>query len=299
MNGPSVLAAGGVLWRSDASDPEVALVHRPKYDDWSLPKGKANVGEHLLVTALREVTEETGYNPQIGPYLTTMQYRVRSGGQESSKVVSYWSMRCAGGSFQVNSEVDQMRWLPLAEAHRQLTSKSDRIVLDTFKRTRRDTEPLLLVRHGETEEPSRRQKGRAKGQPLNRSGQDQAASLGTVMESLGVTDLLSADVPACVGMLQPFATAAGLTVRREARLTREGFAGNEKDVADGVRRDAASGGAMAVCGEKRVIAGLLTALGHSDDVSPPPETALKKGGWWLLHHRDGVVSAYERHEAES
>ena len=59
MRSPTVLAAGGVLWRGDPARPELALVHRPKYDDWSLPKGKAKTGEHLLVTALREVTEET------------------------------------------------------------------------------------------------------------------------------------------------------------------------------------------------------------------------------------------------
>ena len=64
MTRAMVLAAGGVLWRGDADDPEVALVHRPQYDDWSLPKGKAKPGEHLLVTALREVSEETGYRPR-------------------------------------------------------------------------------------------------------------------------------------------------------------------------------------------------------------------------------------------
>ena len=145
MSRPTVLAAGGVLWRRDPLDPEVAVVHRPAYDDWSLPKGKAMPGEHLLVTALREVTEETGYRPRIGPYLTTLRYKVRSRGHSSSKVVTYWSMRCAGGSFQVNNEVDQMQWLPLDEARRRLTIASDRDVLDTFRRTRRDTEALLLT----------------------------------------------------------------------------------------------------------------------------------------------------------
>ena len=296
MSGPTVLAAGGVLWRRDPSDPEVALVHRPKYDDWSLPKGKAKAGEHLLVTALREMTEETGYRPRIGPYLTTLRYRAPSGGRSSNKVVTYWSMRCAGGSFRANSEVDQMLWLPLEQARRRLTSASDRTVLDTFRRTRRDTELLLLVRHGATVAPPRRHRGRPEAQRLNRSGRDQAASLVPVLEGLGVTDLLSADLPACVDMLAPFAAATGLTVQREAQLTRAGFVGNERDVTDRVRRDASSSGVLVVCGGQRVITGLLSALGHGSHVRLPHETTVKKGGWWLLHHRDGAVSAYERHE---
>jgi len=76
MSRRTVVAAGGVLWRQDAVNPEVALVHRPKYDDWSLPKGKVKLGEHLLVTALREVTEETGHRPRLGPYLATVRYPI-------------------------------------------------------------------------------------------------------------------------------------------------------------------------------------------------------------------------------
>ena len=296
MSAARVIAAGGVLWRGDPWEPEVALVHRPKYDDWSVPKGKAEAGEHLLVTALREVTEETGYSPRIGPHLTTLQYRVTSGGRSANKVVSYWSMRSVDGSFQANSEVDRMQWLRLDEARSLLTSRSDRTVLDTFKLARRDTEPLLLVRHGETSAPSRRDKRGPDGPGLNRSGRDQAASLVPVLERLGVTDLLSADLPACVDTLAPFAAATGLTVRRDPQLTRAGFEANETDVIDLVRSDATTNEALVVCGGKTVITGLLSAFGQSPYVSPPPNTTIKKGGWWLLHHRDGVVSAYEKHE---
>ena len=127
-----VLAAGGVLWRNDADDPEIALVHRPQYDDWSLPKGKAKPGEHLLVTALREMAEETGYRAQIGPYLTTVRYRVTSGGRPADKSVTYWSMRATDGEFVASREVDAMRWLPLDSARKLLTSASDKKVLDSF-----------------------------------------------------------------------------------------------------------------------------------------------------------------------
>jgi len=296
VSGQTVLAAGGVLWRRDPSDPEVALVHRPQYDDWSLPKGKVKPGEHLLVTALREVTEETGYHPRIGPYLTTVRYPVTSGGHRAKKVVTYWSMRCAGGSFLASREVDEMQWLPLDEAAARLSSPLDRDVLKGFADSHWDTDPLLLVRHGATAAQPRRLIWQADEQKLNRSGRDQASSLVPVLGGIGVSDLLSADQAACVDTLAPFAEASGLTVRREAHLTRAGFAGNEMYVADQVRRDAASSQALVVCGGQRVITGLLGALGRWSDVRPPSQTTVKKTGWWILHHRDGAISAYERHE---
>lgn len=295
MSRPTVLAAGGVLWRSEPMDPEVALVHRPQYDDWSLPKGKAKAGEHLLVTAVREMTEETGHVPRIGPHLRTVRYRVTSGGRPANKVVTYWSMRDAGGSFAASREVDAMEWLALPDARRRLTSDSDRVVLDSFSRTRRDTEPLVLVRNGSTAAAAGR-RGRPEQPRLNRSGRDQAAALVPVLEGLGATELLSADLPACTEMLEPFAEATGLTVRRESLLRRSGFEGHELELADRVRRQASAGEVLVVCSQQRVIRGLLRGIGRDADVPLPHETALKKGGWWLLHHRDGAVAALERHD---
>ena len=175
MSRSMVVAAGGVLWRGNPTRPEVALVHRPHYDDWSVPKGKTKAGEHLLVTALREMTEETGHVVRVGPRLTTVRYPVTSGGRAATKVVTYWSMRCAGGSFQPNREVDQLEWLPVEAAHRRVTSATDRVVLDTFVHTRRDTESLLLVRPGPTTLPARRPKADPATRKLNRSGRDHRA----------------------------------------------------------------------------------------------------------------------------
>ena len=189
-----------------------------------------------------------------------------------------------------------MEWLPLDEAAWRLSSESDRAVLRTFAHTRRDTEPLLLIRHGATVAPPPRPKSRPETQRLNRSGRDRAASLVPVLAGLGITDLLSADLPSCVDMLAPFAATTGLTVRREAQLTRDGFAGNERVVAARIRRDASSGHALVICGGQRVITGLVGALSQGSSIQPPRETTIKKGGWWLLHHRDGDISAYERHD---
>jgi len=202
-------------------------------------------------------------------------------------VVTYWSMKAAGGEFKASHEVDRMRWLSVDDARRRLTAAADRAVLDTFAQTRRDTGSLLLVRQGHTQTPARRH--RTAAVRLSRSGRAQAQALVPVLASLGATTLLSADVPACAEMLAPFAAAAGLAVRREST-------GRESEGVDVVRRHTSPDQAMVVCGSGHVLRGLLTALGHDRDVRPPTETAVSKGGWWLLHHSEGAISAYERYE---
>ncbi len=108
-----VRAAGGVVHRESHGELEVALVHRPKYDDWSLPKGKLDPGEREEDAALREVEEETGFACTLGQELRSVTYRDRRG---RPKVVRYWAMRPLGGEFTPTSEVDELRWLALEEA---------------------------------------------------------------------------------------------------------------------------------------------------------------------------------------
>lgn len=289
-SGP-VVAGGGVLWRGDPLDPRVALVHRPAYDDWSLPKGKAKVGEHVLVAALREVAEETGHLPRIGPHLSDVRYLVRSGGRPIRKVVSYWSMRASGGDFAASREVDEIRWLSLRDARRTVTAVRDRSVLDMFARTARDTTPIMLVRHASTASTGAGSRG---GDRLNRSGRQQATALVPILEGLGVSDLVSADVPSCVETLRPVASATGLTVQRDADLARSAFLGNEREVAERVRRRAAESDGLVVCAQQPVLVGLLAALGQDASRRRRDPVGIKKGGWWLVHHRDGVVHAVER-----
>ena len=250
---------------------------RPQYDDWSLPKGKAKPDEHLLVTALREMAEETGYRAQLGPYLTTVRYRVTSGGRPADKSVTYWSMRATDGEFVASREVDGMQWLPLDSARKLLTSASDRNVLDSFVLSPRDTRPLLLVRHAATSTPAGRLKRRAASPGLSKSGRAQAQALVPVLEGLGVTRLLSADLPACAQTLAPFAASSGVAVRREALLTGEAFTDNEQQAADEVRRDAAARETVVVCGQQRVIARLLTTLG--DGSGPAAHGDCGAQGW--------------------
>ncbi len=130
-----VLAAGGVVWRSaDGGEPgspvEVLVVHRPRYLDWSFPKGKREPADHDdAACAVREVAEETGYSTELGTELPSTTYR---DAKHRPKRVRYWAMRAVDGAFTPNAEVDEVRWLPAGEARALLTYPHDRAVLDAF-----------------------------------------------------------------------------------------------------------------------------------------------------------------------
>jgi 8-oxo-dGTP diphosphatase len=127
-----VRAAGGAVWRWGASDIEVLLVHRPRYDDWTLPKGKLLPYEDDADAALREVEEETGLECELGAELATTRYVDNKG---RPKVVRYWAMEVYGqGSqpFRPNDEVDKLLWLEVEKAVGQLTYDRDRDVLEAL-----------------------------------------------------------------------------------------------------------------------------------------------------------------------
>ncbi|MET8175763.1 NUDIX hydrolase [Streptomyces clavifer] len=125
-----VRAAGCVLWRRSPSDGaiEICLVHRPRYDDWSFPKGKLKRGETALDCALREVLEETGHHCAPAATLPTARYLVNG----RPKEVSYWAAEATGGAFAPNDEVDRVAWLSPAAARTRLTRPGDRVQLDAF-----------------------------------------------------------------------------------------------------------------------------------------------------------------------
>jgi 8-oxo-dGTP diphosphatase len=120
---PQVLAAGGVIVRRDEGRARIAVIHRPKYSDWSLPKGKLDDGESFEEGALREVWEETGMRCRLGPELSPARYRDRKG---RPKLVRFWLMEPLEGSFTPGAEVDELRWLEPDEAAELLSYDHDR-----------------------------------------------------------------------------------------------------------------------------------------------------------------------------
>jgi 8-oxo-dGTP diphosphatase len=125
-----VRAAGGLVWRSgDGGEPETLLVHRPKYDDWSFPKGKCDVDEDDERCAVREVEEETGLRCRLGDELPTSEYTDPKG---RPKRVRYWAMTPVDGEFEPTDEIDEIRWCTLTEARDVLSYRRDVVILDAL-----------------------------------------------------------------------------------------------------------------------------------------------------------------------
>ncbi|MGW1912925.1 NUDIX hydrolase [Streptomyces sp. NPDC002076] len=133
MSDTLVRAAGCVLWRRSpvSGDLEICLVHRPKYDDWSHPKGKLKRGEDALAGALREVAEETGYTAVPGAELPTLRYLANG----RPKQVRYWAAEAVSGHFAPNAEVDRILWLSPAAARSRLTQPRDCELIDALHRS--------------------------------------------------------------------------------------------------------------------------------------------------------------------
>ena len=225
MIGPPIRAAGGVVWRrvdgiDGESGVEVAVIHRPRYDDWSLPKGKVSAGESDLEGAVREVLEETGFHVRVGRGLGETRYVKSGGGGMRPKVVRWWAMQAEEGTFSATREVDELRWLSLAEAADQVSRDTDREVLERFARGAAPTRTVLLVRHGIGRERLGLEPATTGDRPLDECGIEQADELVRLLSRYEVGSILSADILRCTASVQPLADALGLEVQPEPLLVR-------------------------------------------------------------------------------
>jgi 8-oxo-dGTP pyrophosphatase MutT (NUDIX family)/phosphohistidine phosphatase SixA len=285
-----VAAAGGAVWRdAEGGGIEVVLVHRPRYDDWSLPKGKLDAGEHGLTAAVREVAEETGLSSLAGRRSVQVSYPV----VEGLKRVDYWVMRALGGDFEPNHEVDELRWLPVAAAAELCSHEHDRAVLADLVRTDVPAMPtLLLVRHGRAGSRSHWD-GPDDLRPLDRRGVAQARRLADVLPAFGPTEILSAPPVRCTQTVAPLAEALGLDVRPAPEMGEDGFAADPDAGLALVERLLApreSPGVTVLSSQGGAIPSVLAELGvRSSGARVFPPAA--KGSVWVLGGRPGSLLA--------
>lgn len=287
----TILAAGAVLWRAgdDASAPEVAVIHRPRYDDWSLPKGKVDPGEVEPVTAVREIHEETGHTAVLGRRLTSVSYPLDHG----TKKVRYWAARSVAGSFAPNDEVDELIWLPVADALRRLGYPHDRKVLRRFAKAPANTRTVLIVRHATAGSKSRYH-GDDRKRPLDKNGRAQAESLVGLLLAYGADQLYAADRTRCVQTIEPLAQELGATVTTDEALTEEAYADDKKaarrcflDIAEEAGR---AGHTPVICSQGKVIPDLIEWWCERDGVKPD-KSRNRKGSTWVLSLAEGRLIA--------
>lgn len=284
--GPLIRAAGGVVWRrvdgvDGESGVEVAVIHRPRYDDWSLPKGKVSARESDLEGAVREVLEETGFHVRVGRGLGETRYVKSDGSGMRQKVVRWWAMQAEEGIFSATREVDELRWLSLAEAADQMTRETDREVLERFARGAAPTRTVLLVRHG-LAGSSAAWTGDDRERPLDTCGIEQADELVRLLSRYEVGSILSADILRCTATVRPLADALGLEVQAEPLLSQVGYPGREGEAVALLRRLGDAEHDAVACGQGEVIPDLVDRLATADNylISRPVQS--RKGSTWAL-----------------
>jgi 8-oxo-dGTP pyrophosphatase MutT (NUDIX family)/phosphohistidine phosphatase SixA len=287
MAEPPVIAAAGVVVCRKGS--QLLLVHRPKYDDWSFPKGKLDPGEHATTAAVREAAEETGLDVRLGAPLTRQHYQVQNG-QLRDKHVDFWVGHVRGSDdvsgYRPNAEIDAVAWVPLAEAEQRLTYERDRATLQEFAMQPRASEPLVVLRHGK----ARKRRSWSKDdrlRPLNGVGRLQAEQLVPVLSAYGVTRVLSSSSRRCWSTVSPFADVLGLDLKVTRDLSEEDA--SPKGVERRVHRLLAKGEPAVLCTHKPVLPLVFEALGLRD-------VRLRPGAMLVVHHRGGEVVAVEVHD---
>ena len=315
---PKIPAAGALLWRPGEQGPEVVLVHRPRYDDWSFPKGKCMPGEHVLITAVREVAEETEIETILGRKLRTVRYL--SDGRP--KQVDYWAARpaaqVAGGAdgpfepapFTPNEEVDELAWLPLTAAGDRLTYRHDTEVLSEFASAPAATTAIILVRHASARNKKAWQNAGYPDdltRPLTPLGHVQAKLLGQILSCFGPARVISSPAERCLATAEPYAAMIGGVVEPAQALAPPP---DDKDLADAdpaavaaarelVTGLVTAGEPVVICGHRENLPAVLRWICESLGAPVPAGPPLRKGAFRVLHVADGRLISAEQHSLRS
>jgi 8-oxo-dGTP diphosphatase len=278
-----------VLWRPGSGKSvksiEIAVIHRPRYDDWSLPKGKVDPGETAPVAAVREVLEETGHHCYLGRRLAIITYPIDQG----VKKVHYWAATSTGGEFVPGNEVDELLWLPVSDAMKKLGYPQDRKVLRRFVKQPPDTKTILVVRHGTAGNKSRF-RGDDTKRPLDKKGRAQAEALVRQLLAFGATDVYSADRVRCQQTVEPLAAELGVAIHNEPTLTEEAYVKSPKRGRQRVLQIAEQAGTPVICTQGKVIPDLIAWWCERNGVRPDKSRNLK-GSTWVLSLSAGRLIA--------
>jgi 8-oxo-(d)GTP phosphatase len=288
-----ILAGGAVVSRVDpVRGIEVLIIHRMRYNDWTLPKGKLDAGESLPACAVREVLEETGVTIRLGVPLDTVRYDTAKG----AKQVEYW-----GGTVletaprPPDDEVDVVSWLPVRAAVDRLTHAPDHFLVQQHLE-QPPTTPLIILRHAKAMDRKDWSK-KDTARPVNARGRRQSRLLVPMLGAYGIMNLVSSTSARCIGTLEPYARARQLTMAKFSQLTEEVGGDDPRAVAKLILKlrtqILATGEPTAICVHRPVLPHILDAL----DMAP---TTLVTGELLVAHlTSDGEVHAVERHRPQA
>jgi 8-oxo-dGTP diphosphatase len=303
-----VRAAGALCWHRGADGGlRVLLVHRPRYDDWSWPKGKLEGDEPTPAAAVREVAEETGLRVHLGVALPSARYPL---GTDATKHVAYWAAHVPGGPSPAPprpDEVDRTQWVRPSEADALLTRRADRVQLRALLEADRSgalgTWPFVVLRHGHAHPKTAW--GRPDDErPLAAPGRRQAEALPRLLAAWAPPRVVSSPWERCLETLRPYLAASGARLRTRGRYSEDGHRRDPAKVARGVSALLAKDRAVLLCTHRPVLSTVLgTLAGHAvagvAEGIPRHDPYLEPGEVLVAHVQSGTgrVVAVERHLA--
>jgi broad specificity phosphatase PhoE/ADP-ribose pyrophosphatase YjhB (NUDIX family) len=273
------LTAGGVVVRQHRKKGlQVLVSHRPRYDDWTLPKGHLETGETPLSAALREVQEETGLICFPHEHLGSTQYILPSG---KNKHVDYWAMERIGGRFRANSEVDEVRWLSKKQARQLLTYSHDQDLVRLMPKSYLADNPLLfLARHAHAGDRTR-WIGDDSVRGLSPKGQRQAKTLAKRLQHGGITRLISSPYGRCVETLAPLSQRLGINVETHKGLAETGTEKALESLVDEVKQER-----VVLSTHGNIVPAILRLL-LSDGLKLNSSYQSEKASLWAIKFQDG------------
>ena len=272
---PVVRAAGAVLWRERGGRLEVTLVHRPRYQDWSWPKGKVDPGECEPAAAVREVAEEVGVQVVLGVPLAPVGYRLPDG---VNKVVRYWAARVATDDDAPalkarpavaragQDEIDDVVWVGAGRALELLSRREDRPALDTvaalWEQGRLDTRVLAVARHGQARKRSSWKSGEAT-RPLTGQGRRQAEALIPLLSAFGVTAVETSPWERCLHTVTPYAATSGVPTVEDEALTEAAYRADHRAAIASIAAHLAEPKDAVVVTHRPVLPAVMATLGEA------------------------------------
>lgn len=284
-----IVAAGAVIWRRNADDAvEIALIHRVKYNDWSLPKGKLEENESLISCAYREVLEETGLTVRFGPRIGEVSYQV--GNQPKS--VTYWSAKLISeGGIPDPLEVDEVRWMLIDQALEFLTRILDKEIVRKFTEIDLDTKPLVLLRHAQAID---RQDwaGEDTDRPLSSIGERQAKRMLSVMQPYAIEEMHSSSAVRCYETITPMARSLGADFFFTDSLSEDVYRKDRERPIKYIHRLLVNNYPVLVCSHNPILPEAISSFVDKFGVEVS-ETKLEPGDAWVAHHIDREVVSVE------
>ena len=288
-----VLAAGAIVWRKHKDKfTEVAIIHRPKYDDWTFPKGKCEVNESLIACAHREVLEETNIHTEFGAYLGQVEYLTTEG----RKQVSYWSAKAIDEKiFTANAEVDEIKWVAITKVRDLLSMATDKEILDKFMKLKFDTKPLILLRHAKAISRDEWQ-GDDDDRPLDSLGQNQADRLLAIYQVYNIEQIHTSDAIRCYDTVNPMVKGLGIKLEVTGKLSESSYKKDKEKASDYAKDLIKEDARILLCSHNPILPKMLNKLTKKSDVDAD-EGKLSPADAWVIHRSGKEITQIDRIDA--